>query len=154
MGDGPAVVTDYAWHPSLPIPRMLERARGALLDPSGGTGFEFLCEVVEQAGRRVGYENLFYLEVSEPGTPRASCDINLYRARLPVSTCRAWCERLSAHYGVAADALREAVEEARERPLGHVSMGLDRNGREFLTLYFGVGYIERTPPIGPRVKFY
>jgi hypothetical protein len=144
------VVTDYVWHPSLPLARMVEGAQATLGGGGDSAGLVFLRELLEQAIRRVGYENVFYLEVREPGTPRISCDINLYRARLPVAAQRGWVEALSAHYGVPAADLRAVLDAAGERPLGHLSLGQDRSGREFLTLYFGVEYLESVVPPGAR----
>ena len=74
---------------------------------------------------------LTLLDVTEPGNPRRSLDLNL----TPLgATLGDHAESLPRLLGPASAPLlaREAA-----RPLGHVAAGTARDGRPFATLYYG-----------------
>jgi hypothetical protein len=92
---------------------------------------------VSAATRRVPESELLYLDVTEDGTNRQSFDVNFYRAGLRVASVAPFLERLATHFQLRADLVREAFAGLVDLRLGHVAGGVDRHGRDFLTIYFG-----------------
>ena len=90
------------------------------------------------ASRRVPDEQIMYLDVSEDGTERRSFDVNFYRAGFAVNSMAPSFDRLAAHFRLSAQAMEEAFAGALHSQLGHVAGGVDRRGRDFMTIYFGV----------------
>lgn len=130
-------VTRYVCHPRLSRTAMLQRVAAVYAGQAGRTPWEMVCEIISAATRRVPESDLLYLDVTEDGTTRKSFDVNLYRAGLRVESVVPYLERLAAHFRLGADLLREAFAGADELRLGHIAGGVDRQGRDFLTIYFG-----------------
>jgi hypothetical protein len=102
------------------------------------TPWHLSCELVTAAARRVTDEQIMYLDVTEDGTDRKSFDVNLYRAGFAVASVAPFLDRLAAHFRLRADAVDEAFAHVLNLQLGHVAGGVDRHGRDFFTIYFGV----------------
>ena len=47
-----------------------------------------------------------------------------------------WMQRLFAHYRIPAEELESLYRDCGSRPLGHLSAGIDREGRDFFTVYY------------------
>jgi hypothetical protein len=131
------VMARYVCHPRLQRTAMLERVAAVYAGQAGRTPWHVLCEIVAAAARRVPETELLYLDVTEDGTDRRSFDVNLYRAGLRVDSVAPFLERLGAHFRLRAEVLMDAFSRDLGSKLGHVAGGLDRQGRDFLTIYFG-----------------
>lgn len=94
--------------------------------------------LVGLAARRAPQESFLYLEVEEAGTPRQSYDINLYKAGLTLADAMPAIGTAGALLGVDPGALQAAFGPHVGRPLGHISAGLGRDGRAFMTWYWEV----------------
>jgi hypothetical protein len=90
------------------------------------------------ADHRAEPGRILFLEVREDDNPRHSFDLNLYKAGLRVRDLDAWISRIGAHYDLPADPFRQVYDAARPLALGHIAGGLDREGRDFLTVYYGM----------------
>ena len=132
------VVARYWCHPRLGRQAMLQRIAAVYAGQSERTPWHLVCELVTAAARRVPDEQLIYLDVAEDGTGRRSFDVNLYRAGFAVESIAPFFERLARHFQLAVDVLAEPFAPARGLPLGHLAGGIDRHGRDFFTVYFGV----------------
>lgn len=132
------VVARYVCHPRLTRPAMLQRISAVYAGLQERTPWHLLCELVTASARRVPDEQIMYLDVSEEGTERRSFDVNLYRAGLAVNSIAPFLDRLAGHFKISADAVSEAFAPALPLQLGHLAGGVDRRGRDFLTIYFGV----------------
>lgn len=87
-------------------------------------------------------EQLLMLEVSEPGSPRCSFDLNLYDLEQTVSD---WADLIRTTWsvqGLDAAELDAFLQQHGQQQLGHISAGTGRNNEVFFTLYFGVTGIE------------
>lgn len=135
---GEQVVARYVCHPRLARQAMLQRIAGVYAGLGERTPWHLLCELVTAAARRVPDEQIMYLDVTEDGTDRKSFDVNFYRAGFAVSSIAPFLERLAAHFRLSANAVDEAFAGVLARQLGHIAGGLDRHGRDFFTIYFGV----------------
>jgi hypothetical protein len=137
-GGGEQVVARYVCHPRLARQAMLQRIAAVYAGHAGRTPWHLVCELITAAARRVPDEQIMYLDVTEDGTDRKSFDVNVYRAGFAVGNVAPFFERLAAHFRLSADAIGEAFARVLGLQLGHLAGGVDRHGRDFLTIYFGV----------------
>jgi hypothetical protein len=135
---GERVVAHYTCHPRLARQAMLQRIAGIYEGRRERTPWHLLCELVTAATRRVPDEQIMYLDVTEDGTDRKSFDVNFYRAGFAVNSIAPSLERLAAHFRLNMNAVEAAFAGVLARQLGHIAGGIDRHGRDFLTIYFGV----------------
>ncbi|MGD8350446.1 MAG: hypothetical protein PVI79_14450 [Gammaproteobacteria bacterium] len=128
-----AVVTDYVCYPRLGTDEIVARIREIGAD---GEAFAIAIEIISLAARLAGDQAFVYLEASEGGNPRNSFDINLYPAGMTLQSIYPRVERLFEHYGIPATELERLYRDCASRPLGHLSAGIDREGRDFFTVYY------------------
>lgn len=81
---------------------------------------------------------LLLMEVEEPGNPRRSCDLNAYDAGLRMEEIADLVEATLRDFAVPQARAQALFGRIGDRALGHISAGLGRDGREFVTFYFGV----------------
>jgi hypothetical protein len=81
---------------------------------------------------------LLLMEVEEPGNPRRSCDLNVYDAGLRMGEIADLVQTTLQDFAVPQARAQAVFGRAADRALGHISAGLGRDGREFVTFYFGV----------------
>ena len=130
-------VAEYRGYPDLPVAGLFERLGG--LYPASGEppSLEAAERIINLALRRTK-KPLLYQEVSEAGNPRASFDIRLRATELRVADLHPWLVAAGAGYGIAPARFDAFFRQVRERALGHLSGGTDRQGRDFLTVYHAV----------------
>jgi hypothetical protein len=51
--------------------------------------------------------------------------------------------KIREHYSIPGPVFHGLYEQVKEKGFGHLSGGVDRNGNDFLTIYFG---LEPVPP--------
>jgi hypothetical protein len=133
-------LTTYTWYPFLPVEVMMRRLSN-LLDPHKfSTLFEIAKGLVEIASRIVHFYDIFYMEVDEENNPRKSFDINIYRAKLPLNELQPWLSQMCEHYGIPSEEFRLLYDGVQDKTFGHIAGGIDREGRDFLTVYYGLEY--------------
>lgn len=132
------VMARYVCHPRLGRTAMLQRVAAVYAGQAERTPWHLLCELVAAASRRVPDEDILYLDVTEDGTGRKSFDVNLYRAGFLVASVEPFLARLGTHFRLRADIVLDAFAGILGLRLGHVAGGVDRQGRDFFTIYFGV----------------
>lgn len=132
----PAVCTvaRYVCYPGLGTEAILARLEGLYAGRTGAVALAVVKEVVSLAARRTPVP-LMYLEVGEEGNPRASFDIKLHDAGMRVGEIGPLLARLRAHYAIPEAQFRPLMESAAQAGLGHLSGGISREGRDFLTVY-------------------
>jgi hypothetical protein len=135
---GPRAVTHYTWLPCRDRNAIAARLR-TLAPPAEapralGCGLDLLA----RAAARTDARHLFLMEVEEPGNPRLSYDINVYRAELHLRDIADLVEAAATDFAVPQPQVRALLERCGALALGHLSAGRDRDGDEFVTLYYGV----------------
>jgi hypothetical protein len=135
---GRTTVTRYTCHPWLSVEKIRPRIGEIYAHRDATPPLDAVLAMAEAASRRTRPGRILYLEVSEDGNPRRSFDVNLYKAGLRVQDLDAWAPRIAAHYALPTEAFRPIYESARPQALGHLAGGLDREGRDFLTIYYGM----------------
>lgn len=136
--NGRASVARYTCHPAFTARDMVERMREAFYDGRTSTpSFDIARAMVEQAAGRVGDDRFLYFETTEDDNPRNSFDINLYNARLRLEEIYPSLLKICEHFALPSEAFHRAYTPVRAATFGHVTGGLDREGRDFLSIYFG-----------------
>lgn len=125
-------VTDYTWHPKLAFDDMSTRIARDGESPSSTA----MGRILEKAAGRVDPEKFIFLEVAEGDNPRSSLDINLYKAGLKLKEVAGALEKACRDFSVPLENLQRLYEGAGEGILGHMAGGIDRTGKEFLTIYY------------------
>jgi hypothetical protein len=135
-------VTQYAWYPSLPVPEMLERLR-MTIDPSRHRGlFEIVQGITKRASERISHSDIQYLEVTEEGNPRRSFDINIYKAGYRVKELCALLLKAVQDYAIPSGRFQPVYERIKTERFGHLAGGVDRENRDYMTVYYGVKHID------------
>jgi uncharacterized protein DUF3467 len=94
-------------------------------------------DIVNLAATRVGPNAFLYLEAAEDNVPRASFDINMYRANLRMEELYPFLLRASQYYSIPFRQFQDEYEPVRTQIFGHLKGGSDKDGKDFLTIYFG-----------------
>jgi tryptophan halogenase len=133
-----AAVTRYTCHPWLSADEIRRRLDDIYADAGMAVPRQAVCAAVGMAALRTKPGHILYLDVREDENPRHSFDLNLYKAGLRVQDLDPWIPQLGAHYTPPAEQFRQIFNLARPRTLGHIAGGVDRQGRDFLTIYYGM----------------
>jgi hypothetical protein len=131
-GGKPLPVTNYVWHVHLSKVRVAQRIdalRGTLKAPALALSRDLVL-------RSPDADPPAYIEATESGSPRASFDLNVYSANLRVSDAMPALSALANDYAIDAERFKAVLHAASNHPLGHLSAGLDRQSRDFLTIYY------------------
>jgi len=131
---GKGSVAEYRCFPELKTAEIFARL-GVLYDGATPASLGAAERIINMALKRT-HKTLMYLEVSEPGNPRASFDIRLYPAELNIADIHPWLLAVRDVYEIPARQFDALYGQLRNRALGHLSGGIDRAGRDFLTVYY------------------
>lgn len=136
-GGSAATVARYTCHPLLTPGGIRQRLEALYEGRTDSPSLEATHAILDLAGRRLARGDSFvYVEAEEEGNPRKSFDLNLYKARLPVDALQPVLAALGERYAIPAAVLAQTLAPAAGRPFGHLSGGLGREGRDFLTVYY------------------
>ena len=126
----------YMWYPILTLAEILHRLSDVYEDHDDRTSFEIAREIIEVAGSRGIDNSLVYLEVFEENSLRRSFDINVYRANLRLRDIYSSLVRCWQHYSPPAQQFDRLYELVADKYFGHLSGGVNREGKDFLTFYY------------------
>jgi len=124
-----AAVSRYVAHPARNVPDTAVRIRELL---GQGAPADLALSLFSRAAGRVSAQERLFLEVEEEQSPRRSFDLKLYDARFTTADLGPAIPGLVAFFGL--DGLRVPAAT-----LGHIAGGQGRDGKPFLTLYYGGG---------------
>jgi len=137
-------VTEYTWYPWLPLDDIVGRLL-RMLDPQRHRhSLETAKAILGLASARIPHHDILYLEVSEEDNPRRSFDINVYRAGLQIGELYPILLKTWRHYSIPAEKWHELYGRVASKTFGHLSGGIDRGGKDFLSVYYGVEGIQDT----------
>lgn len=131
-------LTRYTGYPRLPLENMLERVAAHYAGSSSKECLEITRGIVQTAVDRIGAEQILFLEVSEADNPRNSFDINFYRAKLSLDAYYPHLLSMCRHFHIPEKDFSAFIDPIRSKRFGHLSGGIDRQGKDFLTVYYGV----------------
>jgi hypothetical protein len=126
----------YTCHPLLSVQGIERRLRQLYQGHGGDPSLHTALEIVGIAARHVPEDSFVYVEATEEGNPRKSFDLNLYKAGLRVGDLRPVLSSLADRYAIAREEFERIEAQTAERPFGHLSGGLGRDGSDFLTVYY------------------
>jgi hypothetical protein len=134
-------LTKYTWYRSLAVEDILLRLAN-ILDPEKYQKPLDVAEgILTTASSRIPHHDILYLEVSEENNPRRSFDINMYRAALELRELHPILSKMCQHYSISSETFHALYDQVKTKIFGHLSGGIDREGKDFLTVYYGVeGY--------------
>lgn len=94
--------------------------------------------LLERTLESISEEDIFYLSVSEENTSRESFDLRVYDAELLIKDIQNIVNDLMIHYDISEKIAKRFVEGEGNEIFGHMAGGRSRNGKEFVSLYFGI----------------
>jgi hypothetical protein len=134
-------LTRYTWYRSLAVEDILVRLADILDPQEYQEPLEIAKGVLSIASDRIPHHDILYLEVSEENNPRRSFDINMYRAALELRELHPFLSEMCQHYSISSETFHAIYDQVKTKIFGHLSGGIDREGKDFLTVYYGVeGY--------------
>lgn len=133
-----ARVSRYLWPAEARgVAAIRQRLAGLRANAAAFPSVDAAFEMIEAARHHCPDDRIFFMEVQEDGSPRHSFDINFYSAGLQVASVEDTVRRLGRAYGIEPAKIDGWLSRIAGEPLGHLSGGIGRNGRDFATLYFG-----------------
>jgi hypothetical protein len=129
-------IASYIYHPGLSIAKISERVTAIYSGAGNRISLAIAQDIIHAASARVSANNLMYIEVSEQGNPRRSFDINLYEANLQLAKVEDSLFSMSRHYAIPDGQFEPLYDTIKSNRLGHLSGGIDREGRDFFTVYY------------------
>jgi len=129
---------NYMCYPHRSVEELLGRLSDVFYSGTPGMPFDIVRGLVELASARMRPDEFLYLEVAEEGNARLSFDVNMYRANLRVSELYPLLMAMCRYFSVPLADFHRIYESVKDLIFGHISGGVDRHGRDFLTVYYGV----------------
>jgi len=92
--------------------------------------------ILDQIEHAQSTDDYLYLEISEPDSNRVSFDLNLYPAQRSVNDIREGLLSIASSMNIDPQKIQRMLSLAGDQPLGHISSGRGRDGREYFTVYY------------------
>lgn len=127
----------YTCFPNCSCKAMLERLSDDFYGEKVTSPFDMVKGILDLASSKVSQERFLYLDVKEEYNPRSSFDINVYSANLQFEEAYPFLLGICRHYSISEEQFRDLFEPRKTHILGHLAGGVDGQGRDFLTIYFG-----------------
>ena len=98
----------------------------------------FTTEILKMCENRIPNRLMWYLDVTEEGTPRLSFDIKTYRARLQLRHLQPLLRDACKYFNIPKQQFEAYLDTVKDHKFGHLSCGIGRDGEEYLTIYHEV----------------
>jgi len=131
-----AAVTRYWWTPGLTAEEIDGSLSRHLVNLSRAEVAAVPKALLRLCCQRTQGTAIQYLEAREDGSTRSSFDLNLYAAEIRLGMVGDLVHRTGRSFGIESQTLDTLLKGVSDRTLGHVSAGVDRDGGDFLTLYY------------------
>jgi len=131
-------IANYTCFPMISVGNILERISDIFSGQPNKTAFDIAAGLVKLASERGGKNNIKYIEVEEDGNPRKSFDLNMYKADIPMREIEPFLFKMCSHYEIPIEKFHSLYDPVANSIFGHLSGGVDREGRDFFTVYFDV----------------
>lgn len=131
-------LTRYTWYPWISSQEIMQRISHILEPDRGAAAIQAAEQIMSLARSRVPERDILYLEVTEEGNPRRSFDINVYRANLALAEMYPVLSMLCRRHSIPFDIFHSLYGGIKRKRFGHLAAGVDRAGKSFFTVYYGV----------------
>ncbi|HJV59743.1 MAG TPA: hypothetical protein VJ743_02300, partial [Albitalea sp.] len=131
-------VARYTCFPLLTTAECVSRIDVLHADAPDRTARGLAADLIGRCAARNPRAAFVYMEAEEDTSPRRSFDINLYKAGMRLGELRDWLREAQRHYAIDARSFDAFCESVSDKVLGHLSGGLDRHGRDFMTVYYEI----------------
>lgn len=131
-------VARYTCYPMLSVDKILKRLSNIYDGHNESPSFKIAKEIINLAASRAADDLFIYLEVNEENNPRRSFDINLYKAKLQLRELYPLLSKMCRHYSIPSGEFDLLFEQVGAKIFGHLSGGIDREGKDFLTTYYEI----------------
>jgi hypothetical protein len=136
-GDGSdARIARYTCFPMLSVNQILVRIARIYHGATTLTAHDLAAGIVRRAATANPAALFLYVESSEEGDPRTSFDINLYKSELTMSDINPFLRGLAKHFAIPDEQFLPLIARVSAHLLGHLSGGLNREGKDAMTLYY------------------
>jgi hypothetical protein len=131
-------VSRYICYPQLSVGEIIERLSCLLQEDRDFRSVEAAKWILRNRVNIISNNKIVYEEVTEENNPRKSFDINLYGANLLIQDIFPLLIDMGRQYNLPTERYMSLCDRIRHKKFGHVSGGVDREGNDFLTVYYGV----------------
>jgi hypothetical protein len=131
-------LTKYTWYPVLPFGEILRRLSDIYGNGKGRKLIELAEELLGMIASKTTHDKVYYLDVTEEQSPRRSFDINAYSANLQLKELYPLMMKMWQHFSIPAQEFSDLYRQMETKIFGHFAGGVDREGNDFLTVYFGL----------------
>ena len=128
----------YTWYPLLSYEGMLERLSSSYENDQYRSLFGIIQDFLDFSSSKVTHDEIRYIEVTEEKTARRSFDINVYNAKLQLKEVYPLLQKIYQHYSIPPGDFHALYNQFRTKIIGHLSGGIGRDGKDFLTVYYGL----------------
>ena len=129
------VISRYSGLPSYTPRQIHEKITTLFPHTQGGIIMPLVTAILKMYDESVPLQPMWYLDVSEEGTPRHSFDIKTYRARLQIRHVLPFLQELCRHYSIPPQPFEAYFTTIKNHKFGHLSCGIGRDGDEFVAFY-------------------
>ena len=129
--------THYYCQPNLTVSGIIQRLKLMYEGKESHTPCMVVIAILNDAARKMDSNDLMLMEVQEDNNPRRSFDLKLYDAELTITDVESLLIRTSEYFSIPGKQWSKMMSNITAETLGHISGGIDRDGQEFLTIYFG-----------------
>lgn len=130
--------TRYVWSPGRTRADIEARLRRLTPPVEAPRAMRCAAALLDRAAPLAQSGGILMMEVEEPGNPRRSWDLNVYDAELSLKDVADLIELVAEDFAAPRRRVEEALSRKGRLPLGHLSAGIGRGGKEFVTFYYGV----------------
>jgi hypothetical protein len=137
-------LSKYTWYPSLSLEEIRRRLSDIYRDGQGRRSIELAEEFLRVIFSRTTHDKVYYLDVTEERSQRRSFDINAYSANLQLKELYLLMMKIWKYFLIPAQEFSDLYRQMETKIFGHFSGGIDREGKDFLTVYFGLEPVKNT----------
>jgi hypothetical protein len=128
----------YLWHPNLSFDDMEGKISRVYPGDESKPLIDIIRGFLKIASTRVPAHSIRYLDASEENTLRKSFDINMYDAKISLKELYPLLQNIYRYYSISEKHFHAVYNRIRTKTFGHLSGGIGRDGKDFLTIYCGL----------------
>jgi hypothetical protein len=137
LNNGQGRISTYTCYPLISVKIILQKL-SSIYDHHPNT-LQIINSLINYTASKMMNDSSFiYIEMSEENNGRISFDINLYKANLQIKEIYPFLCQICQHYSISIETFNLLYEKINTKIFGHLSGGIDREGKDFLTIYYEV----------------